>query len=196
MNKDLNFECVEDFADYTIDRVEDNEELFLSIVGKFEEVKEIIKDLVVLADAEFDTINIQSPDVDGYDDEYVLDCWCDGGLLHIGCEPAKQDGKYLNFCGDETYLLSNCSSKLIPLCEDFGLYFVNFDDECDCDESCSGCCCHKDDSCIEYFKTDDNELHGFAAGKSTGNGYHSYSFYTSDNLSKSDICEMLREFGF
>ena len=46
------------------------------------------------------------------------------------------------------------------------------------------------------FKTDDGELHGFTASKSTGSGYHSYSFYTSDNLSKSDIHDMLKEFGF
>ena len=173
MNKDLYFEYIEDFADYIIGKAENDEFLFLSVVGKYEEVKEIIKDLVILADAEFDTIDIQSPDVDGYVDEYVLDCWHDDDLLHIGCEPAKRDGEYLNFCGDETYLLSNCSSKLIPLCEDTDLYFVNLDEECECDCDCCECCecdCCEDESGITY--------------------------YVIDGLTEMDILYMLEEFGF
>ena len=196
MNKDLYFEYIEDFADYIVDRTENDEGLFLSIIGKFEEIKDIIKSIIVLADAEFDTIDIQSPDVCGYTDEYVLDCWCDGGLLHIGCEPAKRDGEYLNFCGDETYLLSNCSSKLIPLCDDLDLYFVNFDEECECCVDCDECCLCGFPDGAECSEADESDIHGFTATKSTGSGYHSYSFYTSDNLSKSDIHDMLKEFGF
>lgn len=100
---------------------------------------------------------------------------------------------------DETYLLDNCSSKIIPICDGSDLYFVNIEDECDCDEECGCeclCGCHRGDSCVEYSKTDDGELHGFTASKLTGNGYHSYNFYTSDNLSKSDIRDMLKELGF
>lgn len=63
-------------------------------------------------------------------------------------------------------------------------------------KSCCDCGCHCGDSCVEYDKSDDGELHGFTASKSTDNGYHSYSFYTSDKLSKSDICDILKEFGF
>ena len=154
MSKDLYFEHIEDFVDYIVCRAEDNEELFLSVVGRFEEVKDIIKEFIVSANAEFDMIDIQSPDFDGYMDEYVLDCWCDDGLLHIGCEPARRDGKYLNFCGDETYLLSNCSSKLIPLCDDSELYFVNIGEGCECDEDCCGCCecaCHEDEDDVTYY---------------------------------------------
>ena len=173
MNKDLNFEYIEHFADYIVGRVEDDEELFLSIVGKFEEIKDIIKELMVLADVEFDILNMQSPEVDGYTDEYVLDCWYNEGLLHIGCEPARRDGKYLNFCGDETYLLSNCSSKLIPLCEDSELYFVNICEDHECSDDCCECCscsCHKD-------------------GEDT-------TYYVIDGLTEADILYLLEEFGF
>ena len=198
-NKDLNFEYIEDFADYIVEKIEEDEELFISVVGKFEEIKNIIKEIFCIAEVDFDSINIESPIMDGYEDEYVLDCWCNDGVIQIGCEPAKRDGEYLNLSGDETYLLDNVSSKIIPLCEGSDLYFVNIEDDCDCEEECDEYCrcdCHCGDSYVEYSKTDDGELHGFTASKSTDNGYYSYSFYTGDNLSKSDIYEMLKEFGF
>lgn len=140
-NKDLYFEYIEDFADYMVERVELDEDLFLTVVGKFEEIKEIVKELFCIAEVDFEYFNIESPDVSGYDDEYVLDCWYVDGIMQIGCEPAKRDGKYLKLAGDETYLLENCSSKIIPLCEGADLYFVNLIDECDYDDDCDECCC-------------------------------------------------------
>lgn len=199
MNKDLYFEYIEDFADYIVERVELDEELFVSVVGKFEEIKNIIKEIFCIAEVDFESLNIESPIMNNYTDEYVLDCWCDDGVVQIGCEPAKKDGKYLNLTGDETYLLDNVSSKIIPLCEGSDLCFVNIEDECDCNEECDECCscdCHCSDSCVKYSKTDDGELHGFIASKSTDNGYHSYSFYTSDKLSENDIQDVLKKFGF
>lgn len=140
MNKDLYFEYVEDFADYLVDRVELDEELCVSVVGKFEEIKDIIKELFCATEVDFEYLNLESPILSGYDDEYVLDCWYVDGVMQIGCEPAKRDGKYLRLAGDETYLLENCSSKIIPLCEGSELYFVNLDDECDYDDNCCKCC--------------------------------------------------------
>lgn len=198
-SKDINFEYIEEFADYIVERSKNDEGLFLTVVGKFEEIKNIVKEMMIIADIDFEKIILSCPEANDYMDEYVLDCWCDDGIIQIGCEPAKRDDKYLNLSGDETYLLDNCSSKIIPLCEGSKLYFVSIEDECDCDEKCGGCCpcdCHCGDSCVEYSKTDDGELHGFTASKSTDNGYHSYSFYTSDALSKNDIHDMLKEFGF
>lgn len=165
MNKDLNFECIEDFTYYIVEKVEEDKELFVSVIGKFEEIKNIIKEMFYIAEVDFDGINIESPIVDGYEDEYVLDCWCCDGVIRIGCEPAKRDGEYLNLIGDETYLLEDCSSKIISLCEGSDLYFVNinaecdYDEEYDCDDCCDECCrcdCHddKDDNYVIRVKFD------------------------------------------
>ena len=166
MNKDLNFEYIEDFAGYIVEKVELDEELFVSVVGKFEKIKNIIKEMFYIAEVDFESINIESPIIDGYEDEYVLDCWCNDGVIQIGCEPAKQDGEYLNLTGDETYLFEDCSSKIIPLCEGSDLYFVNIEDECDCDGECDVCCpcdCHCGDT--ELCSTD-AKLHYSINGKS------------------------------
>ena len=150
MSKDLYFEYIEEFADYIVEKVESDEELFLTVVGKFEEIKNIIKEMILVADVEFEGIELYSADINGYTDEYVLDCWCDDGIVQIGCEPAKECGEYLNLVGDETYLLDNVSSRIIPMCEETELYFVNIDEECNCD-----CCDYQCDCCNNILSTDE-----------------------------------------
>ena len=195
-SKDINFEYIEELVDYIIDEVENDEDTFVTVIAKFDEAKEILKEIMTYEDVNFEFLQIESPIMDNYYDEFVLSFWMNDGVLEIGCEKLKdEDGNYTNPCGDVVFLFDNCSSKIIPLCEGSDLYFVSVEDEYDCDGECL-CNCHKEDSCVEYSKTDDGELHGFTASKSTDNGYHSYSFYTSDTLSKGDIHDMLKEFGF
>lgn len=200
MNKDLNFEYIEDFADYIVNKVENDEDLFVTIIGKFEEIKYIIKELVCVCEVDFEKINLSSPDVNGYFDEYILDCWYNDGVVEIGCEPAKgKDGKYLGLCGDETYLLDNCSSKIIPLCEDTNLYFVNIDEELNCDEYRDCCCqhdCCENEVFVECSTDKDGNPYGFTANKTDDNGYYTFSYRTNAKLSEKDICDMLEEFGF
>lgn len=188
-SKDINFEYVEDFADYVVERVESDEDLFLTVIGKFEEIKNIIKEMITISDVDFENICLSSFDVSDYKDEYVLDCWCNDGIVQIGCEPAKRDGKYLNMTGDETYLFDNCSSKIIPLCEDSEVYFVNIEGECDCDEECECCNCDCD-------HCDDDDIYGFTVKNETDNGYSKFTYYSSNPVDKTDIRNILREFGF
>lgn len=199
-SKDINFEYIEELVDYIVDEVESDEDKFVTVIAKFDEAKEILKNAMIYNDVNFESLQIESPIMDDYYDEFVLSFWMNDGILEVGCEKLKdEEGNYTNPCGDVVFLFDDCSSKIIHLCEGSKLYFVSIEDKCDCDEECDECCpcdCHCDDSCVEYSQTDDGELHGFTASKSTDNGYHSYSFYTSDALSKGDIHDMLKEFGF
>ena len=197
-SKDLNFEYIEDFADYIVERVENDEELFISVVGKFEEIKNIVKEMMVISEVDFDSVCLCSPEVNGYDGEYVLDCWYQDGIVWIGCEPAKRDGQYLNLIGDETYLLENVSSKVISSCGSPKVYFVNFDEACDCDEGCDACCsceCH-DDVQVKCSVDNDGTIHGFTANKNNGNGKYSFTYHTTNSLGEKEIISMLKEFGF
>ena len=112
-SKDLYFEYIEDFADYIVEKVERDEDLFLNVVGKFEEIKNIIKEMILVVDVEFEGIELYSEDINGYTDEYVLGCWYDDGVVQIGCEPLKDCDEYLDLASDETYLIDNVSSKII-----------------------------------------------------------------------------------
>ena len=191
---------MEEFVDYIVEEAENDEDVFVAVIAKFDEAKEILKSIMTHGGVNFDFLHIENPAISDYEDEFVISFWINDGVLDVGCEKLKnEDGEYINPCGDITYLFSNCSSRIIPLCEGSDLYFVDVEDEFDCDVKCDKCCScdyHCGDNYVEYSKTDDGELHGFTASKSNGNGYHSYSFYTSDNLSKSDIRDMLKEFGF
>ena len=56
----------------------------------------------------------------------------------------KSDGKYLTDESTITYILDNCSSKVIPYCKGKIVYEVTVgDDEDDCDSS--ECACKKDE---------------------------------------------------
>ena len=161
-SKDITFEYIEEFVDHIVNEVENDEDLFLTVVGRFEEIKNIIKEMMVIADVDFEKIILSCPEVSDYIDEYVLDCWCDDGVIQIGCEPAKRDGKYLNPCGDETYLFDDCSSKIIPLCEGSKLYFVSIDDECDCECPCDY---HKEDKELSTTEKSHYSINGKSVSK-------------------------------
>ena len=139
-SKDINFEYIEEFVDYLVEKVEDNDELFATVVCKFDEAKEIIKYLIMFEDIDFENIYLESSDEKGYTDEFCIVLWYNDGVINFSCDPLKVNGKYENPCGDETYLFDNCSSKIIPLCEGSKLYFVSIEGECDCDENCGDEC--------------------------------------------------------
>ncbi len=188
MNKGLNIECIEDFADYIINRLEEDEELFIEAVGKFETIKPLLKEVMTYESVDFENIEIESKNTDGYADEFVLSLWMNDDVIEVGCEKLKRDGEYISPCGDETYLMEDCSSKVIALCEEAGLYFVNFDEEFDCDEECCQGCCECTD--------EDGDIYGFVANNENDNGYSKFTYYSSTPINKSDIKNILKNFGF
>ena len=148
-SKDINFEYIEEFVDYVIDEVENDEDNFVTVIAKFDEAKEILKNAMTYDDVNFESLQIESPIMDNYCDEFVLSFWMNDGVLEIGCEKLKnEEGDYTNPCGDVIFLFDDCSSKIIPLCEGSMLYFVSIEDECGCDEDCDcecPCDCHKEE---------------------------------------------------
>ena len=148
-SKDINFEYIEEFVDYVIDEVENDEDNFVTVIAKFDEAKEILKNAIAYDNVNFESLQIESPIMDNYYDEFVLSFWMNDGVLEIGREKLKnEEGDYTNPCGDVVFLFDNCSSKIIPLCEGSKLYFVSIEDECDCEEDCDcecPCECHKED---------------------------------------------------
>lgn len=161
-NKDLNFEYIEEFVDYLVEKVEDNDELFATVVCKFNEAKEIIKYLMMFEDIDFENIYLESPDEKGYMDEFCMEFWYNDGVVNFSCDPLKVNGKYENPCGDETYLFDDCSSKIIPLCEGSKLYFVSIDDECDCECPCD---CNKEDKELSTTEKSHYSINGESVSK-------------------------------
>ena len=167
-SKDINFEYIEEFVDYLVEKVEDNDELFATVVCKFNEAKEIIKYLMMFEDIDFENIYLESPDEKGYTDEFCMEFWYNDGVVNFSCDPLKVNGKYENPCGDETYLFDDCSSKIIPLCEGSKLYFVEIEGESNYDEECDKNClcdCHKEDKELSTTEKSHYSINGKSVSK-------------------------------
>lgn len=189
MNKDLYFEYVEEFVDFILNELECNEDKFVTVIAKFDEAKEILSNAMLCEDVNFDFLHIESPEIDDYNDEFVLSFWMNDGILEVGCEKLKnEEGNYTNPCGDIVFLFSNCSSRIIPLCEGSELYFVSLEDECACDEEhCCGCC-----ECVD----EGDDVYGFVVNHETSEGHCEFAYYSSTPVNKSEITNILKELGF
>ena len=149
MNKILHYNYIEEFVDDIVDNIVDDEDLLVTVIAKFDEAKEILKNIMVY-DVDFETVQIESPLMDNYNDEFVISLWRDDEFIEVGCEKVKnKKGEYLDPWGDVVYLFPDCSSKILPLLKDTELYIVDVADECGClDESCCKCqhdCCSKNE---------------------------------------------------
>ena len=106
----------------------------IAIIAKYEEAKEIIAELSCIGYS-LESIRMSRPEWENYHEEYLISLNNDG----IWCEPMKSDGKYLTDESTITYILDNCSSKVIPYCKGKTVYEVSVGDEaCECDE-CEEC---------------------------------------------------------
>ena len=134
--KNLYFDDFEDFSCVIADKFDElYKENFedIAVIAKPDEVKEIFKELICIG---YDICNItyERIDWDGYDDEYILSINHNGIWLE---KFKREDGKYLTDESTITYILDNCSSKVIPYCKGKIVYEVTVgkeDDECSCDE--------------------------------------------------------------
>ena len=76
------------------------------------------------------------------------------------------------------------------------------EDEFECDGECDDCQ-YADNNKNESLNEDicecddnDDDVHGFTVSKSDEHGYSSYSFYTSEVITKNDIKDFLKDLGF
>ena len=117
----------------------------ISIIAKYEEAKEIISELSCIGYS-LESIRMSRPEWENYHEEYLISLNNDG----IWCEPMKSDGKYLTDESTITYILDNCSSKVIPYCKGNIVFEVTVGtDKCDCDEC---------DDCEEGFTVNDEPV--------------------------------------
>lgn len=128
VEKNLNFEYIDDFTDDILDRIYADEDLCVSIVAKFDEMKEIVKTVVSSSDeVDFEKIDMTAPIINDYNAEYVMDVSMGSdGCVVFGVEPAKRNGKYLDLSNDEVYILENCDAKVTERCDKYSdMYIVH-----------------------------------------------------------------------
>lgn len=194
--KTLHFGDYEDFAcavSDVYDRVKSDDEYnSVDVVAKYEDAKEIIRELVGIGYGIAFINELANSEWDNYDDAFVI------GILDdkIWCEPVKRKDGYIFVEANIVYIFDNCNSKIIPKIKSNEVYEIEIGNEYDdCDGDCENCDCHD----MTYLHTSEDEegnTHGFTASRSDGDSYMSYSYYSSDELSHEDIQKMLKAFGF
>lgn len=187
-----NYECFACAVSDTYDRVKSDDEYnSVDVVAKYEDAKEIIRELVGIG---YDIAFIDkfgNPEWDGYDDSFVISLLDD----EIWCEPVKRDDKYIFIEADVVYIFDDCNSKIIPKIESDEVYEVGIGNYDDCDGDCENCNCH-DETYLHTSEDEDGNAHGFTASRLDGDSYMSYSYYFNDELSHEDIQKILKAFGF
>ena len=136
--KNLYFDDFEDFSCTVADTYDalDYDEEDVAIIAKYEEARQIIKELACIG---YDLHSIDIDDeVDGYNAEYIITLYDN----EIFCEPMLREKGYITDDSPVIYVLDNCSSKVIPYCKGKNVYEVTVgideDDECECDD-CEEC---------------------------------------------------------
>lgn len=194
--KTLHFEDYEDFAcvvSNTYDRIKSDDKYnSIDVVAKYEDAKEIIRELIGIGYGIAFIDRFGNPEWDGYDDAFVISLLDD----EIWCEPVKRDNGYIFIEADVVYIFDDCNSKIIPKIEADEVYEVGIGNEYDdCDGDCENCPAH-DETYLHTSEDEDGNTHGFTASRSDGDSYMSYSYYSSNELSHEDIQKMLKAFGF
>lgn len=194
--KTLHFEYYEDFAcvmSDIYDRVKSDDEYnSVDVVAKYEDAKEIIRELIEMGYGIAFIDGFGNPEWDGYDDAFVISLLDD----EIWCEPVKRKDGYIFVEADVIYIFDDCNSKIIPKIEADEVYEVEVGNEYDdCDGDCENCPAH-DETYLHTSEDEDGNTHGFTASRADGDSYMSYSYYSSDELSHEDIQNMLKAFGF
>ena len=136
--KNLYFDDFEDFSCTVADTYDalDYDEEDVAIIAKYDEARQIIKELLCLG-YDIHSINVIDEEYGEYDAEYIISLYDD----EVWCEPMLRENGYITDDSPVMYILDNCSSKVIPYCKGNTVYEVTVgidDDECDCDE-CDDC---------------------------------------------------------
>ena len=172
--RNLYFDDFEDLACAvadTYDALDYNDEEDVVIIAKYEEARQIIKELLCLG-YDIHSVEIHDDLWENYDAEYVISLYEN----EVWCEPMLRENGYIEEDAPVIYVLDNCSSKVIPYCKGKTVYEVTVgdDDECSCDDceegfTVNGKLATKEefDKYVSQFKHDEKPTNTNSSSKST-----------------------------
>ena len=188
---ELYYESIEDLCADVDDIVEEGYDGVIDIVAKYNEAKEILRELVYF-DYDLEFVELEPVDWDGYDKEYSISV--DADRRTISCEKLWHDDRYYHSDAEVVYFMDDVNSKVIySYDEESEMYAVHVGD---CDGDCKHChvndeiglSSEEDNKHVDVDK--DGDIPGFNMSYSDDDGYHSWSFY-STALKDENIMKML-----
>ena len=155
--------------------------------GDYEVAKALVERLIVFGNPIGGILELEDYEMSHYDKEFVVYLTEDG----VTCEKIYHDGVYYRGGGDISFVHEDCNSKLLSYIDSEVIYEFGIG-ECDEDDEDCDCCDCNNELAIDS----DGDMHGFSVNRSDENGYSSFSFYSSEELTKEDVSELLKRFGF
>lgn len=152
----------------------------ISIIAKYSESKKILKELLCMG-YDISTINLESEEISNYSNEYIISILNIDGENSVWCDKFKDKNKYYDDEATVTYIMDNCSSKVIKHCKSNLVFEVHISEE---------------DNMDFIVDENNNDVHGFTVSNTDSDGYRSFSYYSSDPLNQTDIQKMIKDFGF
>lgn len=138
----IHFDYIDELCDEILDKFDCDEDIQVSVIGKYKEMKAFLKEFMKYDNVDFDCIELHDPECNKYDKEYIVDIANIEGNISFYCVPCYEDGRYFRFDGDVLYLLDGTKQAVLNTCEYDEKYFVIIgEDECGCDD----CDCCKDE---------------------------------------------------
>lgn len=131
--KTISFNNFKDFAHKIKDKYHflADDDKAIAVIAKYEEARQIIKELLCIGCHIHSIISLEDPEFTGYVDEYIITMTNIDEEYEIWCEPMKRENDYITDDSPITYILANCSSKVIPYCEGKNVYEVSISDNSD-----------------------------------------------------------------
>lgn len=177
-----------DICNIMYDKIENGYES-VCFVGKFDDAKVLIKELLLANDEAFITLaNIESNCF--YSKEYIISL---DNEMNIWCEKAyDEDDKCYIWIGDNCVLVADdCNSAMLKSIDSKEVYEVGYDLENDCE---CNCCKAENSEIITRVATDDSgKLRGFEKTWETKDGNMNYrttySFYSNNESMLKDMLD-------
>lgn len=166
------YKSAENFGELLAELHESEE--VISVVGDFYTIRDILSEIVLYDEFFIDSIVLEDPDINGYEDEYILSVFNYGA---ISINKAKKDGEYIVVDEDEVvFVFEDVNNKFMLKNREAVIIEVDY-----CDGDCDNCDFKDDDGYItEYSHSDDGELCGYTRSKTENGAYYSESFYSTD----------------
>ena len=123
-----------------------------AVIGKYEEIRQILNLVISNYIVDIGDIELYSEDCNGYMDEYALTIINEEDGTTVYCCPLKYEDEYMGYGADVVYILDNCDSKVQRYCETDAEFVIIGEDECDC----CFCDCCKNDMRTNYNNSDDD----------------------------------------
>jgi hypothetical protein len=131
----IHFDYIEELCDEILDKFDCDEDIQVSVIGKYKEMKTFLKEFMKYDNVDFDCIELHDPECNKCDKEYIVDITNIEGNISFYCVPCYEDGRYFRFDGDVLYLLDGTKQAVLNTCEYDEMYFVIIgEDECECGE--------------------------------------------------------------